>query len=379
MSTHTVITPPARIGILGGGQLGRYFVMAARTMGYATTVVDPDPSAPAGKVADHHIVAAYDDPVALEQLAVTCAVVTTEFENAPAAALRTIADRVTVNPSPDALEICQDRIREKAFLEGIGAPVGPYTVLQTDDDLHIASVVQFPAIIKTARLGYDGKGQREVETYQDLAAAWDELGRVPCVVEQKLALDRELSVVVARTEDGRTCSYAVAQNQHLKGVLDVSWAPAYMPADSSEQAAQVCTWIAEELHFVGVMCVEMFIVGSDVYINEIAPRPHNTGHYTLDVCVTSQFEQQVRAVCGLALGETRLLVPGVAMLNLMGDLWTDGEPKWQEILQNPAVALHLYGKAEARPGRKMGHMTVATGTAMGATALGRRLRKMLTD
>lgn len=183
---------------------------------------------------------------------------------------------------------------------------------------------------------------------------------------------------MARTEDGRTAAYPVSQNQHVKGVLDVCWAPAYMPGDSAEQAAEVCTWIAGELQFVGVLCVEMFIVGNDVYINEIAPRPHNTGHYTLDVCTTSQFEQQVRAICGLALAETRLLVPGVAMLNLMGDLWANGEPKWHRALENPAVHLHLYGKAEPRPGRKMGHLTVATGTAMGASSLGRRLRALLT-
>ncbi len=378
MSTHPVITPPSMIGILGGGQLGRYFVMAARSMGYGTTVVDPDPDAPAGKVADVHLVAGYDDQAALEQLAATCAVVTTEFENAPASALRTIADRVVVHPTPDAIEICQDRIREKAFLQDIGAPVGPHVAIETEDDLAAGADMAFPCILKTARLGYDGKGQLTVQTFGELPDAWAQLGGVPCVLEQRLILDRELSMVVARTADGRTATYPVAQNTHLNGILDTSYAPAYMPADSADGAAQLCTWIAEELSFVGVMCVEMFVVGNDVFVNELAPRPHNTGHYTLDVCITSQFEQQVRAICGLALGETRLLVPGVSMVNLLGELWEKGEPKWSVALQNPAVHLHLYGKAEPRRGRKMGHLTVATGTAMGATALARRLRKQLT-
>jgi 5-(carboxyamino)imidazole ribonucleotide synthase len=378
MSTHPVVTPPAMLGILGGGQLGRYFVMAAKSMGYKVTVVEPDPGAPAGAMADVHIVAPYDDPAALDQLAATCAVVTVEFENAPAAALATIADRTLVRPGTKALAICQDRIAEKDFLLDVGAPVGPYVIIEDESDLAAAADFPVPAILKTARNGYDGKGQTEIWYPTDLEPSWEQLGKVPCVLEQRLNLDRELSLVLARTADGRVSTYAVAQNQHIQGILDISYAPAYMPADSADGAARLCTMIAEELEFVGVMAVEMFVVGNDVYVNELAPRPHNTGHYTLDVCTTSQFEMQVRAVCGLALTETRLLVPGVSMLNLLGDLWEKGEPKWERILDNPAVHLHLYGKAEARPGRKMGHMTVATGTAMGATALGRRLRKHLT-
>jgi len=379
MSTHPVVTPPAMIGLLGGGQLGRYFVIAAKSMGFKVTVVEPDPTSPAGAMADVHIVAPYDDPDALEQLAATCAVVTVEFENAPASALATIADRTLVHPTPAALAICQDRIAEKDFLLDIGAPVGPYVIIRSDADIEAAADFPLPAVLKTARNGYDGKGQMEVWYPSDLAPTWEQLGKVPCVLEQRLQLDRELSMVLARTADGRTSTYAVAQNSHISGILDVSYVPAYMPADSAEGAATLCKYIANELQFVGVMAVEMFVVGNDVYVNEIAPRPHNTGHYTLDVCTTSQFEMQVRAICGLALTETRLLVPGVSMLNLLGDLWEKGEPNWQRVLDNPAVHLHLYGKQEARPGRKMGHMTVATGTAMGATALGRRLRKQLTE
>jgi 5-(carboxyamino)imidazole ribonucleotide synthase len=378
MNEFRVVTPPAMVGILGGGQLGRYFVMAARSMGYHTTVVEPDPDSPAGQLADVHIVAAYDDPAALEQLATTCAVVTVEFENAPADGLATIADRTLVFPPPSAIAITQDRIREKEFLEDIGAPVGPYMIIEDDDDIETAAEFEYPAILKTARLGYDGKGQLPVWNHGDLAGYWAQLGNVPCVLEQKLNLDRELSLVLARTADDRVACYSVAQNTHVNGILDTSYAPAHLPFDGAAAAAELCTYIARELDFVGVMCVEMFVVGNDVFVNEIAPRPHNTGHYTLDVCVTSQFEQQLRAVCGLALGETRLLVPGVSMVNLLGDLWETGEPKWERVLENAAAHLHLYGKSEPRAGRKMGHLTVATGTAMGATALARRLRTQLT-
>ena len=374
-----MITPPAMLGILGGGQLGRYFVMAARTMGYRTTVLEPDPHAPAGALADVHLVAAYDDPAALAQMAATCAVITTEFENAPAEALRAIEPSVPLRPSPHAIGICQDRIAEKAFLDEIGVGVCPYLPIRSAADVAAAATdLTFPAVLKTARLGYDGKGQVRVTTHADLAAAWAQLGEVPCVLEQRLFLTRELSMVLARTADGRTACYPLAQNQHVHGILDTTSVPAHVPKEANDDAAELCTYIAEELGFVGVMGVEMFVVGNDVLVNELAPRPHNTGHYTLDACLTSQFEQQVRAVCGLALGPTKLQVPGVAMVNLLGDLWADGEPRWAEALAEPSAHLHLYGKAEARPGRKMGHLTVTTGTAMGATSLARRLRKRLT-
>ena len=373
----TLITPPAMLGILGGGQLGRYFVMAARTMGYGTTVLEPDPHSPAGKVADVHIVAAYDDPAALDQLASTCAVVTTEFENAPAAAMEYLAAHTTVHPSPSALATCQDRIAEKRFLTDIGVPVAPYRLVQAEADVVEAAGFDFPAILKTARLGYDGKGQITVESHEVLIDAWHQLGAVPCVLEQRLPLDRELSVVLARTADGRVACYPVSQNQHVDGILDISVTPASLAGNGHDDAAALCTYIAEELGFVGVMAVEMFVVGNDVLVNELAPRPHNSGHYTLDACLCSQFEQQVRAVCGLALGDTKLVVPGVAMVNLLGDLWDSGEPKWQRALWQGAAHLHLYGKQQPRPGRKMGHLTVTSGTTVGATNMARRLRKRL--
>lgn len=372
------ITPPAMLGVLGGGQLGRYFVMAARTMGYRTTVLDPDPHAPAGAIADVHLTNAFDDAEALRRLADTCAVVTSEFENAPAEALHAIADRTLLRPSPGAIAICQSRLEEKRFLDELGVPIVPWRPVVVDDDLDEAMrAFSYPAILKTARLGYDGKGQVLVERAAGLEAAWAELGRVPCTVEQRLRITRELSVVLARTPDGVTACYPVAQNQHQRGVLDTTHVPAALPSGGQEQAEELCTYIAEELGFVGVMAVEMFVYGRSVFVNELAPRPHNSGHFTLDACATSQFEQQVRAVCGLGLGSTALSVPGVAMVNLLGDLWADGEPDWSQVLSDPAAHLHLYGKQEARPGRKMGHLTVTSGTALGSASLARRLRNRL--
>ncbi|MCY7300917.1 MAG: 5-(carboxyamino)imidazole ribonucleotide synthase, partial [Ilumatobacteraceae bacterium] len=305
-------------------------------------------------------------------------VVTTEFENAPAAAMERLAAHIPVRPSASAIAITQDRVAEKQFLVDIGVDVAPYMVVNTDDDIESAASFTFPAILKTARLGYDGKGQVRCVSYAELAPAWEQLGRVGCVLEQRMNLTRELSVVLARSVNGTTACYPVSQNQHVHGVLDVSYTPANLPGTGHADAAELCTYIAEELGFVGVMGVEMFVVGQDVLVNELAPRPHNSGHYTLDACVSSQFEQQVRAICGLALGDTKLIVPGVAMVNLLGDLWADGEPKWEKALQHSCVHLHLYGKAEPRTGRKMGHLTVATSTAMGATSLARRIRKQLT-
>jgi 5-(carboxyamino)imidazole ribonucleotide synthase len=378
MSSPAAITPPAMLGILGGGQLGRYFVLEAHTMGYRTTVLEPDPGAPAGKVADVHLVAAYDDPAALAQLAATCAVVTTEFENAPAAAMERLAEQTLVRPAPAALATCQDRIVEKQFLTDIGVPVAPYRVIHAEADVVEAATFTFPAILKTARLGYDGKGQVRCDAHEVLIDAWHQLGRVPCVLEQQLPLDREISLVLARTPTGRTAFYPVAQNEHVNGILDISFAPAKLGEGGQKAAEELGGYIAEQLEYVGVLAVEMFVVGTEVYVNELAPRPHNSGHYTLDACLTSQFEQQVRAICNLALGDTRMLVPGVSMVNLLGDLWSGGEPNWVRALSQPAAHLHLYGKSEPRPGRKMGHLTITSGTALGASNLARRLRRQLT-
>jgi 5-(carboxyamino)imidazole ribonucleotide synthase len=352
-----MIIPPATLGILGGGQLGRYFVMAARAMGYGTIVLEPDVHAPAGKVADEHIVAAFDDASALQHLASACAVVTTEFENPPAAGMEWLSRRTRVHPSPAAVSIAQDRRSEKAFLTKAGLPVAPYRVIETDDDIAAATVFEYPAILKTARLGYDGKGQITVGGHDGLRAAWVELAQQPCVLEQRLCLDGEVSVVMARTEAGDTAVYPVAHNTHVNGILDCTVVPF-----ASSGATVLAAKLATALDYVGVLAVEMFIVSDRLVVNELAPRPHNSGHWTLDAARTSQFEQQVRSVCGLGLGDTSLCVPAVAMVNLLGDLWIDGEPDWSVALADAGASLHLYGKNGARPGRKMGHITVTAAT-----------------
>ncbi|MFT3851184.1 MAG: 5-(carboxyamino)imidazole ribonucleotide synthase [Ilumatobacteraceae bacterium] len=366
-----MIVPPATLGILGGGQLGRYFVLAARTMGYRTMVLEPDPGAPAGAVADVHLVAAYDDAAALDRLAESCAVVTTEFENPPAAALARLAAAVPVHPSPHAIGIAQDRRSEKRFLAAAGIPVAPFTVIESPDDVALAERDHtFPAILKTARLGYDGKGQITVAAADDLADAWDALDRVPCVLEERVVLDGEVSVIVARSAAARSepIAYPLCANVHHDGILDVTTVPGPYVPEAYELAGRIVT----ALGYVGVLAVELFVTPDGVLVNELAPRPHNSGHWTLDYSVTSQFEQQVRAVCGLPLGDPALTVEAAAMINVLGDAWTAGEPDWDAVLGHPsAPKLHLYGKAAARPGRKMGHVTVAAANPAVAAALAR--------
>ncbi|NND75843.1 MAG: 5-(carboxyamino)imidazole ribonucleotide synthase [Ilumatobacter sp.] len=366
--------------MLGGGQLGRYALMAARTMGYRTIVLDPDPSAPAAAVADEHLCAAFDDPAALRRLVIECDVVTTEFENPPAPALALIADAVRIAPSPVAVGIAQDRIAEKAFLVENGFPVGVYDVIDADrgaSDVSTA-VLDGGAVVKTARLGYDGKGQRRVDRHADVDAAWAELGGVPCVVEQRLDLLTELSVIVARTADGRTTNWPVAENTHVDGVLDLSIVPANVSADLADRAEGVAMALADALDYTGVLAVELFVVageaGPQLLVNELAPRPHNSGHWTLDASVTSQFEQQIRAVCGIGLGDTAMTCGGVAMVNLLGDLWSPDDPSWGAVLDDASAKLHLYGKSEPRPGRKMGHITVRSSNAAEAATRAKALR-----
>jgi 5-(carboxyamino)imidazole ribonucleotide synthase len=368
-----MITPPATLGILGGGQLGRYFVMAARTMGYRTIVLEPDEHAPAGHVADEHLVAAYDDPAALEHMASTCAVVTTEFENPPAEAMELLSTRTTVHPSPNAVAIAQDRRAEKAFLRASDVAIAPYLVIETDAHVEVSSMFEFPAILKTARLGYDGKGQVTINSHDDLAKAWTDLGRQPCVLEQRLQLAGEVSVVLARNALGETAIYPTAHNSHVDGILDCTVVPFDAPG-----AEVLATHVAAALDYVGVLAVEMFIVDGQMLVNELAPRPHNSGHWTLDAARTSQFEQQVRAVCGTGLGDPSLSAPAAAMVNLLGDLWAGGDPDWSHVLADPSASLHLYGKTSARPGRKMGHITVTASSAEEAERRARALRTSLT-
>ncbi|MEP7200961.1 MAG: 5-(carboxyamino)imidazole ribonucleotide synthase [Ilumatobacteraceae bacterium] len=369
-----MITPPATLGILGGGQLGRYFVVAARAMGYSTIVLEPDPHAPAGKVADEHIAAAYDDPAALQHLASACAVVTTEFENPPATAMEWLSDHTTVHPSPSAVAIAQDRRAEKAFLRDAGVPIASFLVIETADDVAEAGSLRYPAILKSARMGYDGKGQITVNAHDGLATAWSQLDRQPCVLEHRLPLDREVSIVLARTAGGEMAMYPPAHNTHVGGILDCT-----VVGEPSPDAADLAGTIAEALGYVGVLAVEMFVVDGQLLVNELAPRPHNSGHWTLDAARTSQFEQQVRAVCDVGLGDPSPCAPAVAMVNLLGDLWAGGEPDWAVALADPSASLHLYGKTSARPGRKMGHITVTAATPDEAERSAKAIRSKLTD
>ncbi len=352
-----LIPAPATLGLLGGGQLGRFFVQAAHELGYSVWVLDPDPASPAGRISDRHLAAAYDDRVALDTLATGCAAITTEFENVPAPSLEYLARSVRVRPSAAAVAVCQDRIAEKTFLRDQHLPHGTFAVIRNEQDLATAPPNVFPGVLKVARFGYDGKGQARVATRDDALTAWRQLGGEACVLEALLPLDCEVSVVLARDAAGVAACFPVAENSHRHGILDVSIVPARISATLAESARQCALRIAAALDYVGTLGVEFFVSRGVLYVNEMAPRPHNSGHYTLDACATSQYEQQVRALCGLPLGNPAQTSPAV-MVNLLGDLWSAGEPKWSTLLSRPGVKLHLYGKHEARPGRKMGHFTV---------------------
>jgi len=353
-----VIPPGATLGLLGGGQLGRMFTVAARTLGYRVTVLDPDPHSPAAEFATGHLNTPYTDRASLEALAAECAAVTTEFENAPAEALDAIGERTIVRPGGSAVAIAQDRRREKGFFAAKGFPLGAFAVIESEADCAGAlERVKLPALLKTARFGYDGKGQARIGSAAELRRVFAEWKRVPCVLEELLALELEISVVLARADDGAVAVFPVAENRHARGILDVSIAPARIPPALAEEAAALASRLAAALDYVGVLALEMFVVGGRLLLNEIAPRPHNSGHYTIDACRTSQFEQQVRVLCGLPLADPSQHTPAV-MVNLLGDIWRDGEPRWEAVLRHAGAHLHLYGKREARPGRKMGHVTV---------------------
>ena len=365
-----MILPGATVGMLGGGQLGRMFTMRARSMGYRVMVLDPDPASPAGHVADRHLRSAYTDERALDELAVTCAAVTTEFENVPAGTLERLSRSGLVRPSVTAVAIAQDRIAEKRFLEAAGFATAPFRAVAHAAELEAAiGHIRTPALLKTSRLGYDGKGQATVTNLASAAEAFERFGRVPCVLEERLALETELSVVLARGADGNLAAFPPGENHHRDGILETTVVPARVPPRLAREAHELAVAVAERMDYVGVLGVELFVAnGGRLYVNEMAPRPHNSGHYTMDACVVDQFEQQLRALCGLPLGEPRLLSP-VAMINILGDVWLPGEPRWAEALRRPGVRLHLYGKAEPRPGRKMGHLNCLAADADRAFAL----------
>jgi 5-(carboxyamino)imidazole ribonucleotide synthase len=361
-----MIFPDAMLGMLGGGQLGRMFTLAAHSMGYRVTVLDPDPLSPAGAIADVHLKAAYQDREALQQLADTCVAVTTEFENVPADSLRWLASHCTVRPGGDAVAVAQDRIREKAFFRACNLGVAPYAVIESDADIAQAPASLFPGILKRARFGYDGKGQVRVANADEARKAFKDMGSESCVLEQRITLKCEISAVVARGADGAGRSFPVSENRHRMGILDVSIVPARVAPELAKQGEEWALRIADKLNYCGVLAVEFFVTGSgELLVNEMAPRPHNSGHYTIDACVTSQFEQQVRTLCGLPLGDTKLLSP-VVMVNLLGEAWQQGAPQWGRVLNLPDAKLHLYGKHEARSGRKMGHYTVLDHSAEAA-------------
>lgn len=351
------ILPGAVLGVMGSGQLGRMFAIAARRMGYRVHTFSPDYDTPTGQVADKEVTASYDDEAAVSAFAKEISVLTFEFENVPSRTVAWAEQHCPVRPSGQVLHICQHRLREKEFLSGAGLPVAPFRRVENAEELQrAAEEIGLPGVLKTAAFGYDGKGQRKLSVGEDLAAAWKPFEGQQAVLEGFVPFEREVSVLVARGVHGDITTWPVCENEHANHILDITYCPARIPDAVADQARQLAHKVALALDLVGVLAVEMFLLkDGDIVINELAPRPHNSGHYSFDASVTSQFEQQVRAVCGLPLGSTESLRPS-AMANLLGDVWANGEPNWSGALSIPEVKLHLYGKATPKPGRKMGHL-----------------------
>jgi 5-(carboxyamino)imidazole ribonucleotide synthase len=374
-----VIPPGSTIGVFGSGQLGRMMAIAARRMGYHVHTYSPHEETPTGEVADLEIAAEYEDLEAIRAFAQGVHVITFEFENVSTEAAAAAAEIVPVRPSGSALHITQQRGREKAFLADRGFPTTPFAAVATLDELAIAlGHMGVPAVVKTAAFGYDGKGQHRVESIEDAERVWGLVGHQEAVVERVVDFTHELSVVAARGLDGAVADFGTIENTHKNHILDLSVAPARVSSDATAEAVRMTRKLMEALDYVGVLCVEFFLTSDGrLLVNEIAPRPHNSGHLTFDACVTSQFEQQVRAVCGLPLGATTQMRPA-AMVNLLGDLWANGEPDWAGALALPEVKLHLYGKTEPRPRRKMGHITALADTVEEAIDKALAARDLLT-
>ncbi len=367
-ATRGQILPDAMFGVVGGGQLGRMMLVEARRMGYRTAVFATEANSPAAQVADVVILAALSDVAAAEKFARQCHVVTLETEHVPLATLERIAVTCPLHPAPRVLATISDRWRQRSFMRAIDVPQTPHVNLETSDDLRAAAALTFPAVLKTRRSGYDGKGQIRVPSAEDLVPAWKILGGAPCVLETFVRFECEISVLLARSLDGVFRVYAVVENEHRNHVLHTSRVPAQVSKETAGEAERLTARIAESLGHVGMLAAEFFVTADGaLLLNEVAPRPHNSGHYTLGACETSQFEQHVRAVCGLALGETTLLRPA-GMLNLLGDLWRLGDPSWAPVLSHPGAKLHLYGKPDASPGRKMGHVLLLADDAVDACA-----------
>lgn len=377
---HDPVLPGATIGVLGGGQLGRMFAMAARRMGYRVHTLAPEDDTPTGQIADVEIQAAYDDLDAIRAFAAQVDVVTFEFENVPATAAAAAAEHTIVRPDGRALAVAQHRVREKRFVEAQGLAVAPFAEVRSAAELAAAlHRIGRPAVLKTATFGYDGKGQVRIGPQDDPAEAFAALGAHEAIVEAFVDLACEISVIGARGPDGAWSHFEPTGNVHARHILDVSVAPAPVPPAIAAQAVEATRVVMDALDYVGLLCIEFFVTRDDrLLINEIAPRPHNSGHLTFDACRTSQFEQQLRAICGLPLGSPELLQPA-AMANLLGDLWANGDPHWARALADPRVKLHLYGKSSPRPGRKMGHLTALAATPDEARAIVVRARQALTE
>src|SRR5579871_708542 len=373
------ILPGATIGVLGSGQLGRMLAIAARRMGYRIHTFSPEAETPTGQIADLEVVAAYDDLEAVRAFARRVDVVTFEFENVSAAAAQAAAEYAPVRPDGAVLHTTQHRLREKTFLARAGFPETPFRAIGSLDDLRQAvQALGTPAVLKTAGFGYDGKGQVNIAAPDEAAQAWQAIGGQEALLEAFVDFEREVSVIAARGVDGRFAHYGVIENAHHNHILDVSLAPPALAPALVAEAVEIARGILEALKVVGVLCVEFFLTrAGKLLVNELAPRPHNSGHLTVDASVTSQFEQQLRAVCGLPLGSTELLRPA-AMANLLGDLWEKGEPNWRAACAHPDIKLHLYGKLAPRPGRKMGHLTALAESASEAAQIARDARDALT-
>lgn len=375
----TQILPGSTIGVFGSGQLGRMFAIEARKLGYRVHTFSPLTDTPTGQVADIETAASYDDIDAVRRFARSVDVVTFEFENVPSATVEAATEFVSVHPRGEILHITQNRLREKTFLLDNGFPVTKFKAVKLIDDLYRAiEELGTPAVLKTAGFGYDGKGQTKINALGELSAAFESLNGREAILEGFVEFDKEVSVVCARDQDGNFVHYGVVENEHRNHILDVSFAPAIVSETVFNEAVKIARNIAESLDYVGTLCIEFFLTKDErLLVNELAPRPHNSGHLTFDACVTSQFEQQLRAVCSLPLGSTEFYKPA-AMANLLGDLWQNGEPRWASALDDPSVKLHLYGKAEAKPGRKMGHLTAMGDTTSEAVAKVVKARERLT-
>lgn len=373
-----MILPGSTVGVLGSGQLGRMFAIAARRMGYRVHTYSSKSDTPTGQLCDREVCASYDDLDAIRDFARGVDVVTFEFENVPAATVEACAQFGPVRPGWNVLYIAQNRLREKNFLAQNGFPVAPFRAVNSREDLQVAlAEIGTPSVLKTAGFGYDGKGQTKIASPSDAETAWTNLGGAEGVLEGWVPFEREVSVVAARGVDGAFSHWGVLENQHANHILDVTISPANVSPQIASRAVEIARGVLEELDVVGVLCVEFFLkANGDLIINELAPRPHNSGHLTFDACVTSQFEQQLRAVCALPLGSTEQIRPA-AMANLLGDLWQNGEPDWAAALSCPDVKLHLYGKSRALPGRKMGHLTAFANSPAEAAELARQARAEL--